>query len=256
MHEDATMPFKLSGLAEGAREPVTTLLLAVKDALEERLCAAVVSGAATGDDFVPKRSPIDVLLLVSEMTREVVRAVGTAYRPQARKGIQPPLVMTEAELRSSLDAFPVEFLRVRSTGVVVYGDFDLASLDIKAADLRLQCERELRGIQLHARMAEVRFGANSREIGNWLKSGVGRLESYLRAVDVLAGGTGAGLPAELLERISHRTGIDVDCMRLLFALRRESRPRVGPDALLDLETRLAALVEWIDRLPTGGQEAL
>jgi hypothetical protein len=66
-------------------------------------------------------------------------------------------------IRTSLDSYPLEFLSVSASYRVVHGDDVLAELPFDAADIRLQCERELKSKILLLREAYV-DSAGSRHV--------------------------------------------------------------------------------------------
>ncbi len=238
-------------IAQHAAPIVETFAQALGAALGDKLVALIVSGEGTHPDFVPGRSAIDSMALLSIVDAGALAAIRNAWKPAARKGLQPPVVLTPKALTDSLDAFPVEFLQVRETGVVVAGEFDLHSLAIERKDLRLQCERELRGMAFHARLAAVRFGDDARAIGGWLLAGSGKLDMLLQALEHLATSLSAGSPATRLARIGESTGVDCGPFQTLYELRSQKRPRVEVATLHQLEQTLSALVRWVDGFDEG-----
>ena len=242
------MQINLEQITDGARSVLTAFVSGLLEGPEERIEAIVVTGAAALPGFMPGRSPIELMLLVDRVDRALLDWVGKAVRPLARKGLVPPLILTREELASSLDAFPLEFLVVKATGVVVAGDFELSGLIIESSDLRVQCEREIRGLLLHARMAAVQSGEREAELGRMLAAGSGKLITVLRGLDVLAGGDGAGEVEELVERLAERKLADGDLLESLLARRLEKKPKVTETQWLELSAQLRGLVEWVDKL--------
>ncbi len=233
-------------VASGAHSTVEIFSAALKGSLGEQLVALIVSGEATREDFVPGRSAIDSVALLTAVDADSLGAIRGAWKPLARKGLQPPITLTPQALAGSLDVFPVEFLIVRETGVVVAGEYDLSILDIAMDDLRLQCERELRGLALHTRLAGIRFGDDGRAIGNWLLGGSGKLDMLLLSLEYLGTGGTVGPDAKRLTALSTGSNVDCSAFAMLHQLRGQKRPRVEPAALYELERTLTALVSWVD----------
>ena len=162
-------------------------------------------------------------------------------------------MLTRQELDSSLDAYPVEFLAVRESGVVVCGEFDLASLAIVRDDLRLQCERDLRGLLIHARMATIRLGQDEKQLGRLMAAGSVRLATIARAAAFLLGEAPGGPAQELLERLSAAVGDEESVLTAIWKLRDEKRPRFSAQQMAGLMKLLEAVVEKIDTLDSGGK---
>lgn len=240
------MAFVGRKIAPGAQETVESFAQALQSSLGEQLVALVVSGEATREDFVTGRSAIDSLAILSTVNADALNAIRSAWKPLARKGLQPPVTLTPQDLTGSLDVFPVEFLLVREAGVVVAGAYDLSTMEIIARDLRLQCERELRGLALHTRLATIRCCDDGRAIGDWLLGGSGKLDMLLLSLDYLGRDGTLGADAVRLSAIGEASGVDCSAFAVLHQLRGQKRPSVAPEALSNLERTLTALVEWVD----------
>jgi hypothetical protein len=242
------MQIDMERIVVGARKVLEPFFAAFPEGLDGRIKAAVVTGEAALPGFVVGGTAIELMLLVDQVDRTLLDQVGKAVRPLTRKGLVPPLILTQDELASSLDAFPLEFLTVKATGIVVAGDCELSGLDIKTSDLRVQCERELRGLLLHARMAAVQSGEREAELGRMLAAGSGKLITVLRGLDVLAGGDGKGTVSELTARLAERKLADGDLLESLLARRLQKKPKVTETQWLELSGLLKGLVEWVDGL--------
>jgi hypothetical protein len=76
-----------------------------------------------------------------------------------------PLFLTEEYITSSLDSFPVEFLNLRESHVLVFGKEVLGELSFDKKSIRLQCERELKGKLLLLREAYLDSEGKTRNLG-------------------------------------------------------------------------------------------
>lgn len=247
------MELKLEGIAPEAREPAQTFFGRASQTLGESLIAGILSGDATETGFKKGRSVASPLLLVDRVTERLLADVGLAWKKAAAGGIEPPLVLVPAELEASLDAYPVEFLAIRETGRVVCGEFDLAGLAIGKADLRLQCERELRGLLIHARMAAIRLGREEKALGALMAAGAGRLATIARAAVSLLGADPAGNAETVLGRLSKLLGGNADILGTIRLLRDEKRPRFSSEQLGQLMELLETLVHRIDSLDSKAE---
>lgn len=218
---------KLENIVESARADAARIWDLLAPAVEGKLLAAVVSGRAVTGPYVSGRSALDLALILDGPPGDVLAAVAQAFKPLAKKKLAPPLVLSRQELENSLDVFPVEFLALKQTGTVIAGEFDLDSLTIEKEHLRLQCERELRGLVLHCRMAYLSYGFDEAAMGGLVASGAGRLSAVLSATAYLLGTT-------------------PDILGELSSLAAEKRPRLTGARLLELACALEDLVEKID----------
>lgn len=81
-----------------------------------------------------------------------------------KKGIAVPLFLTGDYIRKSLDSFPLEFMAMKRSYRVIDGEDALADLSFKPADVRAQCERELKGKLIHLRAEYLLARGDARNL--------------------------------------------------------------------------------------------
>jgi len=242
------MELRLDSITPEARDSIGAFFEETVGKLGRRLHAGVVSGEALLDSYVRRKSPISVMLVVDQVDPGLLHLAGVIWRRHAKRGFEPPLVMGAPELARSLDSYPVEFLSIKLSGAVVCGDFDLHSLDIRPSDLRLQCERELRGLLIHTRMAYLQFGQQEKRLGRVVAGGTGKLMAIVRAVAFLLKGDATGDEKAIVAQLEQLCDEEMTVLLELFALRLKRRPRFTHDQLVHLGELLVRLVDRIDRI--------
>jgi hypothetical protein len=193
-----------------------------------------VVGSAVTPDWVEGRSDVNTLLVLREMDLAVLEAIGPLGKRHGRTGIAPPLVMDTGYIAASLDVFPMEFLELRLIHETVAGEDLLAGLAIGPADLRRQCEREVKSRLVGLRQAYlrslgepkalaealVRFLAGYQPLARGILSLLGREVPVRRAEAfaalAAAAGPDAGVFAEVLAVKEGRVKPDADGVRALF----------------------------------------
>ena len=161
-------PESIDRLPPEARDPVARYAERLEAGLGENLRSIAIFGSATGTDYVPRRSDVNVLVGVRVLGIEALRA---ARPPSARRGRRrfiAPLLLTLDYIRSSLDTFPVEFLEMRERHILLYGEDLLAGLDIRPEDIRRQCERELKAHLIKLRQAYLEAAGSTRGLSELL----------------------------------------------------------------------------------------
>jgi predicted nucleotidyltransferase len=117
----------------------------------EDLIAIILYGSAARGEYVPKKSDINFLIILSDNGIKNLRSVLPLIPKWKKKNVSTPLILTEKYIQSSLDSFAIEFLTMKQNCRVVYGEDIFEKIEIKPEHLRLQCEREMRGKLLHLR---------------------------------------------------------------------------------------------------------
>ena len=107
-----------------------------------QLLAVELVGPAL-DDPASTRTPDTVVVLAGD-DLDKLRQFARLGRGLARDGVNAPLVLTPELISTSLDTFPLEFIDMQARHRLIHGQDFLSSLQFTPADVRLQCERELK----------------------------------------------------------------------------------------------------------------
>lgn len=109
------------------------------------LVSIILYGSGAGQDYKPGKSDLNFLIILSDNAIDRLdRALDTVSRWR-KKNVAIPLFMTQSYIDSSRDSFPLEFLTMKNNYRVVYGNDVLSEISFDMKDVRLQCEREIKG---------------------------------------------------------------------------------------------------------------
>ena len=124
----------------------------------DQLISVVLYGSAITDEYIPKKSDINFLVVVSEEGIKQLHFVYDLVAKWRKKKVGTPLFLTKAYINSSLDTFPIEFLNIQRNYTVIFGEDILEGLSFEKEFIRMQCERELKGklLLLRERYVETR----------------------------------------------------------------------------------------------------
>lgn len=114
------------------------------------LQAVAVTGEAASACYRAGRTPLQTVVIVSDLNPAVLRAARPSLRAWSRKRIPTPLFFDPGYLEGALDAFPLEFREIADFYVLLFGNEDyFQSIRIDQGQLRLQVEEQLRGKLIH-----------------------------------------------------------------------------------------------------------
>lgn len=134
------------------------------------LVSVILFGSATGEDFRPGKSDVNVMIAVSEAGIDHLDRAFAAVEKWRKKNFAVPLFLTEAYVKSSLDVFPVEYLDLRENHRLIHGKDILEGLSFHPESVRIQCEREVKGKLLLLREAFMASAGKQKA----LKEAIGR----------------------------------------------------------------------------------
>ena len=120
-------------------------------AFGDQLVAVVLYGSAARGEHVARRSDFNVLVMVRTLAPAALRAAAATAHAWHAAGNPPPLILTEAEWRSSRDVFAIEFADILERHRVLTGAFPDGPRTVDPAHLRHQLEFEAMGKLLRLR---------------------------------------------------------------------------------------------------------
>ena len=146
------------------------------------LKSILLYGSGARGEYVPKKSDLNFLIVLTEKAMDRIRGAFPLIRKWRKRRVNIPLFLTEAYIASSLDTFPVEFLNFRESHRLVFGKDILAELSFNKENIRLQCERELKGKLLLLREAFLDSEGRTKELGQVSSASLTAFLSQFRAL--------------------------------------------------------------------------
>ena len=224
----------------------------VRRALGGEFVACYLTGSVLQQGFDPVKSGVNLLILVRMLDMDVLDRVAAAI-PAASRG-KPridPLLLTESQMRTSLDAFSIEWTEIVEMHLLIDGDDVLASLVVPRDNLRLQCEHELRTKLLSLRQAYLQSREDVNGLEVVLRSAATSFATLFRTLLRLGGETPATGTPQVIERIAELYQLDAATLLDAWQVRFEPR-KWKIDELRALYRRFVVqierLVEVIDTL--------
>lgn len=202
----------------GLVEPFVRGLLAVAG---ENITCVMVFGSATGPDFVAGHSNINLAMEVRDISYGFLQKCLKHVSAASKRRIVAPLLLTRKYIDSSLDVFPIEFLDIRETAVVLYGDSPFTNVTFDDSSLRLECEQQLKGSLLRIRQAYLELGLVKRGLEKVLGESLNSLIPVFRAMLVLKGIKPPRGKKEIVNSVSEAFGVDPGVFGKILKLKLE-----------------------------------
>lgn len=210
----------LSGtkLSDEEKASVATFCEALDDVPDLGVKSITLYGSAARDDYRPGKSDINLLVVLERIDVPILKSVLDPVARGRRHGIAP-FFITEADLRSSADVFPVKFLAMQESYKVLLGSDVLGDLKIAREHIRLRCEQEIKNLLLRLRRHYVMGGG--RGLTQMMSRMVGGFLETLRVVVSL---TQKNLPSreEVVNVAAERFEFDAETLRNVSDLRDRS----------------------------------
>lgn len=210
-------PSDLSGtkLSEQEKDSLTALCRTLSDISDIDVKCICLYGSAARNDYRPGKSDINILVVLERIDVPILKKVLDPVLRGRRHGIAP-FFITEMNLRSSADVFPVKFLAMQESYRVLSGSDLLGNLKIGREHLRLRCEQQIKNLLL--RMRRHYIMASGRALTQMMSRAIGGLLETLRVVVSL---TGQDLPSrdEIVDVAAEKLDLDAGTLRDVSDLR-------------------------------------
>jgi len=192
----------LAGLPAPAAKKLKSYLVELITITGKPLEAVVAYGSAVTSEFDPRRSNINLLVVVERLDLELLHRVQPLVRRGARRGIVAPLFLTHEHMRTSSDVFPIEFLDMSDFHLVLYGDDPFKGLKIGTENLRLECEEKLKGTLINLRQSYLEIADRRAAMMRLVASSITGLVSIFRGLIRLAGRKAPAGKKDVVERMA------------------------------------------------------
>lgn len=144
----------IEGLPSDIQKRLQTYVKEVTGVFGEQLEGMLLYGSAVRGEFLPGRSNLNILLLVSSYDSAVLKQYSAVHRQWSKEQILAPLFLTEEELCRSAAVFPLEFLEIQEQHRVLGGRDPFIGFHVKTDRLR---ETVVQGITSHLLRLRQRY---------------------------------------------------------------------------------------------------
>jgi hypothetical protein len=198
----------LEKLPDEVRKSVEPYALKMLDLLGENICSIAVYGSAAGNDFVPKKSNVNLLIVCERVELSDLKTCFNLIKKGAKNRIVAPLFLTRRHMETSSDVFPIEFLDMRDFHQVIYGPLVFEGLEIGTENLRLECEEQLKGKLIRLRQVYLETGGKPKPVEGVLIESLSSLIPAFRGMIRLMGKEVPEARKQVLDAVSQEFGVD------------------------------------------------
>jgi len=110
----------------------------------------ILYGSAARTDFRPDRSDINLLIIAERADTGTLQKCVEIVTDGRSAGISP-LFLTAQDLLKFSEAFPLKYLSIQESHLLLYGDDPLLQIQIGSEALRLRCRQEMLNLLMRLR---------------------------------------------------------------------------------------------------------
>lgn len=151
--------------------------------LGEECVSIVLYGGMVKGKKLKETDNVNLMLVVKEIRTEVLDRIADPYLKHKRAKQFQLLTLSEEDLRSSTDVFPIKFLDMQQDYEVLAGSDLVAGLEISKANLRIRCEQEIKNLMLRLRQTYIANSSKPKVLSGTMTQ---CYFAFLGGLDVLA----------------------------------------------------------------------
>lgn len=212
--------------------------------------AVVVYGSGAAGSAPEQGSDLNLLVIVKTLPPDSLQRTAPTVRQWQQAGHRAPLILTEAEWRSSRDVFAMEHADISDRHRVVHGALPVLPT-VAIDDLRHQLEYEALGALLHVRRGLLAVGADPLRSLELIVSIKGNVLALLRSLLRVHGDSVPEDAVEVLRAAGRRSGILTSALEEMVAHAKGVRsipPARAADVLGGVHVALKQLVAHVDSM--------
>ncbi len=151
-----------SNLSIQIKDRISPIFNEILSSFESKIKSIYIIGSAVTSDFDTKKSDVDSLIVMNEKDLDIFEFLAQIGKKYGKRKIRAPIIMTYGYLQTSLEVFPIQILNMKTINELVYGEDVLQDIKIEKSDLRLVCDRELKGWIHNLGQAYIKSLVNDR----------------------------------------------------------------------------------------------
>ena len=249
------MPERLiEGLPGDTQKLLQTYVKEVTGTFGEQMEGLPLYGSAVRGEFLPGRSNLNILLLVSSYDSAVLKQYSVLHRRWSKEQIMVPLFLTEEELHMSAAVFPLEFLEIQEQHRVLGGRDPFIGFHVKTDRLRDAVVQGFASHLVRLRQRYVEGGGGDEATTILLPLSITSILPLLRGVQRLLGRPPLAHSDAVISDVAEQLKLDLQGLLDVWLLKRgqiSPGPHEVPrlfDRYLEGVTRLTRTVEQLSQL--------
>lgn len=222
-----------------------------KNTFGDSLDSVYIYGSATTDDFQEKYSDINVALILKDISIKNLIKARHCVKLLRKRHVAAPLFLTKEYINDSLDSFPLEFLNIKTSHLLLAGEDFFEELVIQDNDIRLQAERELKGKLLLLRAALLENIDKKQILSNVVVNSFTAFIPVLKGIIFIMKSDIPVSAVDIIRNAEEVCGIDLSSLHTALKIKNRALKFNSEDFVSFFENYIATvdqLAEYVDKL--------
>lgn len=238
----------IEGLPEETQKLLQAYTKDVKGVYSDQLEGLLIYGSAVRKEFLPGRSNLNLMLVVSAYNAATLRRYQPVHKRWSKEGVITPLFVTERDIRTHAALFPLEFLEIQEHHRVLGGRDPFVGFHIDTSRVGDAVKQGLASHVLRLRQRFAEAGGDNEAVMILLPLAVTSTVPLLRGIQRMRGWAVLTQSDAVIKDVADRLQIDLRGFQDALMLKRgiispgpSEIPRVF-DRYLEASTTLAEVI--------------
>ncbi|MDC8447156.1 MAG: hypothetical protein LV473_02250 [Nitrospira sp.] len=215
-----SVDWTIDGLPEETQRLLKSYVKDVVKVYANELEAILLYGSAVRGEFLPGRSNLNLLLVMSSYDLSVLKKYDSIHKRWSKEQVVVPLFLTAADLQSASFVFPLEYQDILECHRLLWGQDPFVGLKIDARYLAGEVLQAIRGNLLRLRQRLVEGRSTEEAMTILLSLSITALLPALRGLQRLLGRPILAHGEPLLQDLEVHLEVDLTGLRDALLLKR------------------------------------
>lgn len=199
------------------------LIQKLTEIFKERLTSVILYGSCAVDNCNNAFSDINTIVVIDELNASDLKSANPALKEWMKTKNPLPLFMDKQEWLNSCDVYPIEYSDIKDRYRILYGENVVEFLEITNANLRLQCEHEVKNLLIKLRQTYLGNSNDNKVIETLIKTSSKSFFALFRAVLRLTETVVPFKNEDVIDKLAEKTNIDKDIFMQILEFRINSK---------------------------------
>lgn len=242
-----TAEFERLNVSNQIREDLEKFVSEIVELYQKDLLSISVFGSSVSGGYIEEESDLNLLVVYSELDIDDLKKVSHLASKWFKKRKFTPRFLSKRNLIDSVKYFQIDWMDIRDTNVVLYGEDVLKQLGVYPVDMRWQLAHEIKRMRMRIKQQFWRAFGNEALMKKILTQRVSSLIHLMRTFLFLKTRRKPPISAnEILEEAARELGIDKQFVQSILLLKASKKPLKNEELLEGFE-KLLELIRTIDQ---------
>ena len=172
-----------AAIPEPLQKDILEFTKSLSSALGSDLVSIILYGGMVKGKSIKETENVNLMIVVKEISTELLDRIADPYLKHKRAKQFQILTLSEEDLETSTDVFPIKFLDMQQDYEVMEGSDPVAGLEISRDNLRIRCEQEIKNLMLRLRQSYLNNSSKPKVLSGTMTQ---CYFAFLSGLDVLA----------------------------------------------------------------------